>query len=120
MPDGMEPFARTIDAAREHVVSSTLAQMDRNAELRDGTYLEAAARRLKEPPGRGLYVGGVMLPLALAELGRIDEYELVVQPRLAGHGPAPFAGLSKVVELRLVGRREFGSGAAALRHEPRR
>ena len=32
-PDWMEPFARTIDAAKKYVVSSTLAQVDWNAEL---------------------------------------------------------------------------------------
>ena len=50
----------------------------------------------------------------------IDEYEFVVQPRLAGHGPTLFAGLSKRVDLRLVGRLKFGSGAVAMRYEPRR
>jgi dihydrofolate reductase len=65
-------------------------------------------------------VGGVKLPLALAELGLIDEYEFVVQPRLVGHGPTLFAGLSKRVDLRLVSRLEFGSGAVAMRYEPRR
>jgi hypothetical protein len=43
-----------------------------------------------------------------------------VQPRLAGHGPTLFSGLSKHVDLRLVSRLEFGSGALALRYEPRR
>jgi dihydrofolate reductase len=85
-----------------------------------GDQLETVVRELKQQPGNGLYVGGVMLPLALAELGLIDEYEFVVQPRLAGHGPTPFAGLSKHLDLRLVGRKEFGSGAVAMRYEPRR
>jgi dihydrofolate reductase len=65
-------------------------------------------------------VGGVKLPLALAELGLIDEYEFVVQPRLAGHGPTLFAGLSKYVDLKLVSRVEFRSGAVAMRYEPKR
>ena len=65
-------------------------------------------------------MGGVKLPLALAELGLIDEYELVVYPRLAGHGPTLLAGLSKRVDLRLASRLEFGSGAVAMRYEPRR
>jgi hypothetical protein len=60
----------------------------------------------------------VKLPLALAELGLIDEYEFVVQPRLAGHGPTLFAGLSKRIDLKLVSRLEFGSGAVAMRYEP--
>jgi len=69
---------------------------------------------------KGLFVGSVQLPQALAELGLIDEYEFVVQPTLAGHGPTLFAGLSKPVDLKFVSRLEFGSGAVAMRYEPRR
>ena len=119
MPDWTEPFARTIDAARKYVVSSTLDRVDWNAELVRGD-LRKAVEQLKREPGRGLFTGGVTLPLALAELGLIDEYEFVVHPRLAGHGPTLFAGLSKHVDLNLVGRLEFGSGAVAMRYEPRR
>jgi dihydrofolate reductase len=79
-----------------------------------------AVRQLKREPGNGLAVGGLTLPKALAELGVIDEYEFVVQPRLAGHGPTLFAGLSKYVDLKLVSRLELGSGAVAMRYEPRR
>jgi dihydrofolate reductase len=119
MPDWTEPFARTIDAAKKYVVSSTLNQVDWNAELIRGD-LGQAVQQLKQEPGKGLFTGGVMLPLALAELGLIDEYEFVVQPRLAGHGPTLFAGLSKHIDLKLVSRREFASGAVAMRYEPRR
>jgi dihydrofolate reductase len=118
-PESLEPFARTIDAAKKYVVSSTLEQVDWNAELVRGD-LGAAVQQLKQEPGGGLYVGGVQLPLALAELGLIDEYELVVHPRLAGHGPTLFAGLSKYVDLKLVGQQELKSGAVAMRYEPRR
>jgi dihydrofolate reductase len=118
MADWMEPFALTIDAAKKYVVSSTLEQVDWNAELVRGD-LENAVRQLKRQPGNGLFVGGVKLPLALAELGLIDEYEFVVHPRLVGHGPTLFAGLSKRVDLKLVGRLELGSGAVAMRYEPR-
>jgi dihydrofolate reductase len=118
-PDWMEPFARTIDAAKKYVVSSTLERVDWNAELLRGE-LGKAVQQLKEESGKGLFVGGVKLPLALAELGLIDEYEFFVQPRLAGHGPTLFAGLSKRIDLKLVSRLEFGSGAVAMRYEPRR
>jgi dihydrofolate reductase len=119
-PDWMEPFARTIDAAKKYVVSSTLDRVDWNAELVRGDHLGKAVQQLKRESGKGLLVGVVNLPLALAELGLIDEYEFVVQPRLAGHGPTLFAGLSKHVDLKLVSRLEFGSGAVAMRYEPRR
>jgi dihydrofolate reductase len=117
--DWMEPFARAIDAAKKYVVSSTLERVDWNAELVRGD-LGTVVQQLKRESGKGLFVGGVKLPQALAELGLIDEYEFVVHPRLAGHGPTLFAGLSKHVDLRLVSRLEFGSGAVAMRYEPRR
>ena len=118
LPEWMEPFARTIDAAKKYVVSSTLVGVDWNAELVRGD-IGKVVQQLKQEPGRGLLVGGVKLPLALAELGLIDEYEFVVQPRLVGHGPTLFAGLSKWVDLKLVSQLEFRSGAVALRYEPR-
>jgi dihydrofolate reductase len=117
-PDWMEPFARTINAAKKYVVSSTLNRVDWNAELVRGD-LEKAVQQLKREPGKGLLVGGVKLPQALAELGLIDEYEFVVHPRLAGHGLKLFAGLSKRIDLKLLSRLEFASGAVAMRYEPR-
>jgi dihydrofolate reductase len=122
MADWMEPFARTIDAAKKYVVSSALHRVDWNAELVRGDLLYAIQQLKAMPggPGNGLSVGGVKLPLSLAELGLIDEYEFVIHPRLAGHGPTLFAGLSEYVDLKLISRREFTSGAVALRYEPKR
>ncbi len=118
MEPWMAPFARTIDAAKKYVVSSTLKRVDWNAELVRGD-LRSAVLHLKQQSGNGLFVGGVKLPLALAELGLIDEYELIVHPRIVGHGPTLFAGLSKPLDLKLVGRLEFASGAVALRYVTR-
>ena len=113
-PAWMEPFARTIDAKKKYVVSSTLERVDWNTELVLGD-LGPAVQRLKREPGNGLFVGGVKVPLALTELGLIDEYEFVVHPRLAGHGPTLFAGLSKHIDLKLVSRLErFGGGGDAV------
>ena len=118
MPEWTRPFARTIDAAKKYVVSSTLDRVDWNAELVRGD-LKAAVEHLKRQPGRGLATGGVTLPLALAKLGLIDEYEFVVHPRIAGHGPTLFAGLSKTIDLKFVSRLEYASGVVALRYQPR-
>jgi dihydrofolate reductase len=119
MEGWMEPFARTIHAAKKYVVSKTLERVDWNAELVRGD-VGKAVRELKQQPGKGLLTGGVTLPLALAELGLIDEYEFIVHPRIAGHGPTLLAGLSKHVDLKLVGRVELRSGAVALRYEAKR
>jgi dihydrofolate reductase len=119
MADWMIPFAEAINGAKKYVVSSTLDRVDWNAELVQGD-LERTVQQLKQEPGNGLYVGGVTLPLALADLGLIDEYEFVVLPVVAGHGPTLFAGLSERLELKLVDRKEFRVGAVALRYEPSR
>jgi dihydrofolate reductase len=120
-PDWMNqweiPFAEAIDRAKKHVVSSTLSSVDWNAELVRGD-VGQAVRKLKEEPGDGLWVGGVTLPLALADLGLIDEYEFLVQPVLAGHGPTLLAGLRERIQLELVDRQEFRSGAVRLRYRP--
>jgi dihydrofolate reductase len=117
-PDWTYAFARTINAAKKYVVSSTLDRVDWNAELVRGD-LGNAVRQIKQEPGKRLITGGVKLPMALAELGLIDEYEFVVHPRLAGHGPTLLAGLSKHLDLKLVGRLEFASGAVVMQYEPR-
>jgi dihydrofolate reductase len=119
MPPWMEPFARAIDAAPKYVVSRTLTRVDWNAELvRDD--LATAVQELRREPGKGLFLGGVQLPLALADLGLIDEYELVVHPVVVGHGPTLFAGLQNRLELELVDREELDDGVVAMRYEPRR
>jgi dihydrofolate reductase len=119
MPDWMMPFAKTMDAAKKYVVSGTLKEVDWNAELVRGD-LATFVQQLKQQPGKGIGVGGVQLAMALTELGLIDEYQIVVHPRIIGRGPTLFGGLSKMVDLKLVGREEFGSGAVALRYEVKR
>jgi dihydrofolate reductase len=118
MPDWTKPFARTIDAARKYVVSSTLERVDWNAELLRGD-VRSTVEQLKQRSGNGLFVGGVTLPRALAEWGLIDEYEFIVHPRIVGHGPTLFAGLSRGIDLKLVGRKEFASGLVALKYVER-
>jgi dihydrofolate reductase len=113
------PFAEAIDGAKKYVVSSRLSGVDWNAELVRGD-LGPAVQELKQQSGEGLWVGGVTLPLALADLGLIDEYEFVVQPVVAGHGPTLLAGLRERIQLELVDRHEFRSGAVALRYRPTR
>jgi dihydrofolate reductase len=122
LPKGMEPwmqsFATTIDAVKKYVVSGTLERADWNAELVRGD-LREAVQRLKNESGGGVHVGGVRLAQSLAEMGLIDEYEFMVHPRLAGHGPTLFAGLSRYVDLALTGRHELASGAVVLRYRPK-
>jgi dihydrofolate reductase len=119
MDDTQIPFAQAIDGAKKYVVSSTLNEVDWNADLVPGD-LAHAVQRLKQEPGEGLWVGGVTLPLALADLGLIDEYEFLVHPVVAGYGPTLLAGLGERLELMLEERQQFLSGAVALRYRTTR
>jgi dihydrofolate reductase len=114
-PAWMESFAKTIDAAKKYVVSRTLERVDWNAEIIRGD-LESNVRKLEQQPGNGVFVGGVQLAQALTELRLIDEYEIVIHPRIVGHGPTLFAGLSKLVDLKLVRRIELGDGIVAMQY----
>lgn len=111
-------FAEAIDRAQKYVVSSTLTTVDWNAELLRGD-LGDAVQRLKQQPGEGLSVGGVTLPTALADLGLIDEYEFVVHPVIAGRGPTLLSGLREQLDLELIERHPFASGAVVQRYRPR-
>ena len=77
----MEPFARTIAAAKKYVVSRTMDRVDWNAELVRGDLGKTVQRKLKRESGMGLLVEGVNSTLALAT-GLIDS-TFLVQPRLA-------------------------------------
>jgi hypothetical protein len=61
-------FARTIDAAKKYVVSSTLDLVDWNAELVRGD-LAKAVKQLKRESGKGLFVRGVKLPARVGRAG---------------------------------------------------
>src|SRR3977135_2946085 len=69
-PDWMEPFARTIDAAKKYVVSSTLDRVDWNAELLRGD-LGKAVQPPKRESGKGLFVGRREAPAGVGG-ARID------------------------------------------------
>jgi dihydrofolate reductase len=111
------PFAEAIDRVKKYVVSSTLTAVDWNAELVRGD-LAQFVQQLKHESPEDLGVGGAALPTALAELGLIDEYEFLVQPIIAGHGPTLLAGLRERIQLELVDRQEFRSGAVLMRYRP--
>ena len=118
LPAWLQPFKQAIDGAKKYLVSSTREPDGWNTEALTGDPVEAV-RKVKEQPGDGLYVGGVTLPLALADAGLIDEYEFVVYPTVVGRGPRLFDGLAEPLELRFVGATEFASGVRAERYVPR-
>ena len=118
-PDWMDAsevaFSEVMDPMRKIVASRTLDFVDWNAELVRGDVVEAI-RQLKKEPGRGIALGGVKLPAALAAEGLIDEFTFVVHPVIAGRGPRLLEGLREQLKLELVERRAFSSGASVQRY----
>lgn len=110
-------FSEVMDPMRKVVASGTLDAVDWNAELVRGDVVEAV-RRLKEESGRGIALGGVKLPAALAAKGLIDEFTFVVHPVIAGRGPRLLEGVRDQMKLELVERWEFRSGASVQRYRP--
>lgn len=118
MPAWMVPFAEAMDRTEKYVVSNTLETVDWNSELIRGDLTEVIGRIKAEKDEGLLYTGGLALPLVLANLGLIDEYEFMVLPVIAGHGPTLLSGLREAIALELVERRDFPSGATALLYRP--
>jgi len=120
-PDWMDAsevaFSEVMDPMRKVVASETLDGVDWNAELVRGDVV-GAVRRLKEESGRGIALGGVKLPAALAAEGLIDEFTFVVHPVVAGRGPQLLVGIRKQIQLELMERWEFRSGASVQRYRP--
>lgn len=117
MSEWEHPFAEAMDRAKKYVVTSRLDSVGWNTELVTGD-LAQHIRKLKAEPGKEIQVGGVTLPLALAELGLIDEYEFMIHPVIAGQGPWLLGGLHERMRLDLVSRQEMRSGAVAVRYRP--
>lgn len=103
-----------LDRKPKYVVSRTLAQVSwQNSFLLKGP--EDVAQLKAE--GKTLLVsGGPGLGSTLAQLGLVDEYHLVVQPIVAGHGPQLLGGIRDRLNLKLAGTRTFGSGVVVLRY----
>jgi dihydrofolate reductase len=96
------------------VVSSTRSAYPwRNSHHLTGD-LRRIVQRLKDATPRGVLLGSPGLAGALDRLGLIDEYRLLVHPRIAGHGPTLYAGgLPSTRRLELVSARPLRCGAIA-------
>lgn len=112
-------FARKLNNKRKYVVSSTLGKVEwENSFLIKGD-LAHEMSKLKQEDGNDLAVfGSSGLASALARLGLIDEYHILVQPILAGRGPTLFQGIGQRLDLKLAGTRSFSSGVVMLRYAP--
>jgi dihydrofolate reductase len=111
--------ARKMNALPKIVLSRTLDRAEwNNTRLVSGDVTEEISK-LKRPPGRDwLLFGSADLASTLTNLGLIDEYRLMVNPVVLGHGRPLFKGMQGQLDLRLTGSRTFDNGNVLLSYRP--
>ena len=111
-------FAEAFDSVNKLVFSRSLDSVeDRNTRI-VRTNLHDEIVKLKQEPGKNIWVGGVAIPSQLMELGLVDEYRFVVSPIIAGEGRRLLEGISlpESLHLKLVESKIFKSGHVALHY----
>lgn len=116
-PPAVREWAVKLETKPKYVVSSTRTDVPwTNSHLITGD-LRAGIQRLKDATPGGVLLGSGQLATALDRLDLIDEYRLLVHPRIAGHGPILYAGgLPGTRRLELVSAKPLHNGAVAMHY----
>jgi len=112
-------WATQLQAKPKYVVSSTRTHFTwaHSHHIAGSDGLRAGIQTLKDATPAGVLLGSGKLATALDRLDLIDEYQLLVHPRIAGHGPTLYAGgLPATRRLELVSATPLRCGAVALHY----
>jgi dihydrofolate reductase len=110
-------FAHELNRIPKIVFSKTLEKVEwSNTRLVKENAVEEVLR-LKEQPGKDLFVGGLSFVSTLVDLGLIDEYWILIQPVLLGTGKPIFKDLHQWVHLKLIDTKAFKSGVVVLHYQ---
>ncbi len=113
----MRAWAVRLEALPKYVVSSARTDLSWQNSHRLGGDLHTSVQRLKEATPEGVLLGSGTLALALDRLDLIDEYRLLVHPRIVGHGPTLYGrGLLTTRHLTLVSAVPFRNGVVAMHY----
>jgi dihydrofolate reductase len=111
-------FARMFDVIDKIVFSQSMdsAEGKNTRIIRNNLHDEVL--KMKQGQGKSILTGGVSVPSQLIELGLVDEYQIVVHPRIAGEGRRLLEGISlkESSPLKLAGSEVLKSGCVALRY----
>jgi dihydrofolate reductase len=113
----MRDWAVQLEAKPKYVASSTRTDLPwTNSHLIAGD-MGAGVRALKDATPAGVLLGSGALATALDRLDLIDDYQFLIHPRIAGHGPTLYqGGLLDTRRLELIEARPFRNGAVALHY----
>ena len=115
----IDEFAVTIDNIPKVVFSHTMKDVDwETARLAKGDIKEEVLE-LKQKPGKDILVGSRSLIVTLLNLNLIDEFQLCVQPIMAGTGLPLLNNINDRIDLKLLRTKTFtNSGSIVFYHEP--
>jgi dihydrofolate reductase len=116
-PQAMHDWAVKLEAKPKYVVSSTRREFSWTNSHHIFGDIRAGILELKNAtPGR-ILLGSGTLATELDRMELIDEYDFLVHPRIAGHGPTLFqGGLATTRRLNLVSATPFRNGAVAMHY----
>jgi dihydrofolate reductase len=113
----MREWAVKLEAKPKYVVSSKRTHFPWTNSHHIAGDLRSGVQKLKDATPNGVLLGSCKLAAALGRLDLIDEYKLLVHPRIAGHGPTLYeSGLPGTRRLALVSAKLLRNGAVALHY----
>ena len=116
-PDNLE-IARLINHVEKIVFSRTLESVLETANWRNVKLRykvdPAEIRRLKEMPGKDIWLGTSSLAVSFIKEDMIDEFRFMINPVTVGGGTRIFEGLNRKLDLELTETRKFDSGNVLL------
>ena len=115
----LNEFAVAIDKISKIVFSHTLENVEWKTARVAKRAFEQEISELKRQPGKDILVGSPSLIVAATNLHLIDEYQLSVQPTIAGKGLPLLKNINDRINLKLLKTKTFGCGAVTLYYEPK-
>ena len=113
-----DDFAIAIDKIQKIVFSHSLKNTDWDSAKLATKSVDELVRELKQQSGKDILVGSRSLIMQLMNLNLIDEYQLCIQPVVAGKGSLLFDNVNERTILKLTKTKKFTNGAIILYYEP--
>lgn len=113
-----DEFAVAIDGIPKVVFSNTLKNVEWESATLAKRDIKEEVLALKQQPGKDILVGSRSLIITLLNLHLIDEFQLCVQPIIAGKGLPLFENINDMIMLELIKTRTFNSGIIAFYYKP--
>ncbi len=116
-PPAMREWAAKLEAKPKYVVSATRREFPWTNSHHITGDLRTGVLQLKDATPAGVLLGSGKLATELDKLDLIDEYKLLVHPRIVGRGPTLYErGLASTRRLELASAQPLRNGVVAMHY----